>query len=105
HTKFTSGRHREELFERCRLQIVVRVTVSEGKRPNTFRVLNREDLRDSGCAVVRHEVYLSNVQGIEKFFEHSRLRIVRDFLISRNFSCALSKQIERDASPQAAQLR
>jgi hypothetical protein len=44
-------------------------------------------------------------QGIQKFLDHSRLRIIRNFLIRRNFSCAMSKKVERDASPHAPQLR
>src|ERR1035438_10026954 len=79
--------------------VVLGVAVSEREAANAFRVQRGENLRNTATAVVADQIYLADVQGIDKFLEHLRISSHRYVLIRRYLCVAMCKQIHSDTSP------
>jgi hypothetical protein len=84
--------------------IVVGVAVGEREAANALRVQCSEDLCDTAAAVVANEIYLIDVQSIEKFPKHLRIGIYRYVLIRRDFCVAVRKQVDGYAAPDVGQI-
>src|SRR5260370_22231860 len=103
-TQTAGGGHRQEGFEGLGRPVVMGVAVSEREAANAFRVQRGENLRNSATAVVADQIYLVDVQGIEKFLEHLRISSHRYVLIRRYLGVAMCKQIHSYTSPDVAQI-
>src|SRR5258707_12597032 len=83
----------------------MRVAIGEREAANALRIQRRENLRNAATAVVAYEIYLVDVQGIEKFLEHLRIGRHGYVLIRCDFRVAMRKQVHGYAAPDVGQLR
>jgi len=83
----------------------VGVAIGQSQAADLLGIRGREDLTDPSAAVVSDQVHLIDVQGVEKLFEHLRVRRDRNVLFRRDFGVAMGQQINGDAPPDIRQLR
>ena len=72
----------------------MRITIRKRQTANALRIQRGKNLRNAASAVIADEIHFVDVQGIEKFLKHLRVRRHGHVLIRRDFSVAMRKQVD-----------